>query len=119
MAGSKKAEATAKPEKTDKKPTSKTVEKKVVKKKAADAVKRNMNPYMFFVKDFRIEHATDGLKGPDLVRAAGAAWGVLGDKSVSRLPFSACTRFCPLQKYEKLAAEDKARYERESAKGSE
>lgn len=94
MAGTKKTTVAAEPkkvdkklEKTEKKPEKvekpEKAEKKSVKADKAGGLKRNMNAYMFFTKDFRAEHAGEGMKVTETARAAGAAWTALKDKSVS------------------------------------
>jgi hypothetical protein len=93
MAGTKKTAVAADPKKVDKKlekveklgkaEKPEKAEKKPVKADKAGGLKRNMNAYMFFTKDYRAEHAGEGLKVTETARAAGAAWTVLKDKSVS------------------------------------
>jgi hypothetical protein len=80
MVGTKKTDVAAEPKKVDKKPEK--AEKKPVKADKAGGLKRNMNAYMFFTKDYRTEHAGEGLKVTETARAAGAAWAALKDKSV-------------------------------------
>ena len=87
MVGTKKTVVAAEPKKVDKKSEKvekpEKAEKKPAKADKAGGLKRNMNAYMFFTKDFRAEHAGEGLKVTETARAAGAAWAALKDKSVS------------------------------------
>lgn len=74
------------------------VEKKRAKKDP-NAPKRGASAYMLWLKDNRARLTKPGMSVVDVTKAAGVEWGNVKDKS----------------KYEKLAAEDKKRYEKEMA----
>ncbi|PAV80415.1 hypothetical protein WR25_23585 [Diploscapter pachys] len=68
-------------------------------KKDPNAPKRAMSAYMLWLKDNRSKITKAGMSVIDVSRAAGVEWGKVKDKS----------------KWEKQAADDKKRYEREMA----
>lgn len=61
-----------------------------------NAPKRAKSAYMFWLAENRARLSKPGLSVIDVTRAAGAEWGTVKDKS----------------KWEKMAAEDKKRYEK-------
>ncbi|KAI1714480.1 HMG (high mobility group) box domain-containing protein [Ditylenchus destructor] len=73
--------------------------KKAKKAKDPNAPKRGMSAYMLWLKDSRARITKPGMSVTDVSKAAGVEWNALKDKS----------------KWEKAAAEDKKRYEKESA----
>uniref|UniRef100_F1LC94 FACT complex subunit SSRP1 n=1 Tax=Ascaris suum TaxID=6253 RepID=F1LC94_ASCSU len=77
-----------------------TIKKHKRQKKDPNAPKRAKSAYMFWLAENRARLSKPGLSVIDVTRAAGAEWGTVKDKS----------------KWEKMAAEDKKRYEKESAK---
>uniref|UniRef100_A0A915AIB8 HMG box domain-containing protein n=1 Tax=Parascaris univalens TaxID=6257 RepID=A0A915AIB8_PARUN len=77
-----------------------TIKKHKRQKKDPNAPKRAKSAYMFWLAENRARLSKPGLSVVDVTRAAGAEWGTVKDKS----------------KWEKMAAEDKKRYEKESAK---
>lgn len=78
-------------------------EHKVVKKKIKDpnAPKRNLSSYMLYYRDSRVDLAAKNpeLKAVDMARVIGDKWNALSDKEK--------------QPYVKLAAKDKARFDKE------
>ncbi|CEF63075.1 FACT complex subunit SSRP1 [Strongyloides ratti] len=68
-------------------------------KKDANAPKRGKSAYMFWLAENRARLTKPGMGVTDVAKAAGAEWNKLQDK----------------QKWEKMAAEDKERYEKEMA----
>ncbi|KAH7708692.1 Protein HMG-1.1 [Aphelenchoides avenae] len=77
----------------------KTTTKRGKAAKDPDAPKRAMSAYFLWLKDNRARLTKPGMGVTDVSKAAGAEWNKLKDKS----------------KWEKAAAEDKKRYEKESA----
>jgi len=68
-------------------------------KKDPNAPKRGQSGYMLWLNENRKSITKPGMGVTDVAKAAGVLWGKLGDKT----------------KWEKMAATDKARYEREMA----
>lgn len=77
---------------------------KTKKVKDPNAPKRPLSAYFFFAKDKRAEvlKKNPGMSVTEVAKALGEQWRGLGDKS----------------KYEKMAVNDKARYEKEMKKYS-
>uniref|UniRef100_A0A0M3HQR2 HMG box domain-containing protein n=1 Tax=Ascaris lumbricoides TaxID=6252 RepID=A0A0M3HQR2_ASCLU len=73
------------------------VKKQKRAKKDPNAPKRGRSSYMFWLAENRARLTQPGMSVVDVTRAAGAEWNTIEDKS----------------KWEKLAAEDKKRYEKE------
>ncbi|CAI4228119.1 unnamed protein product [Auanema sp. JU1783] len=94
MARPKKAAGSTSPKKT------KTPEKKTQrKKKDPNAPKRGQSAYMLWLKENRASLTQPGMSVVDVTRAAGVEWGKVKDKT----------------KWEKLAVEEKKRYDKEMA----
>jgi len=74
-------------------------ERKARTKKDPNAPKRAQSGYMLWLNDNRASLTKPGMGVTDVAKAAGVEWGKLTDKS----------------KWEKKAADDKKRYEREMA----
>uniref|UniRef100_A0AC35GDM9 HMG box domain-containing protein n=1 Tax=Panagrolaimus sp. PS1159 TaxID=55785 RepID=A0AC35GDM9_9BILA len=79
--------------------SSPTKMKRGKKDKDPNAPKRATSGYMIWLQENRARLTKPGMGVTDVAKAAGAEWRTLTDKS----------------KWEKLAAEDKKRYEREMA----
>uniref|UniRef100_A0A914DK96 HMG box domain-containing protein n=1 Tax=Acrobeloides nanus TaxID=290746 RepID=A0A914DK96_9BILA len=93
-----RAKTKASPKKAS--PTKKAVKTKKVKKvKDPNAPKRAKTAYMIWLAENRARLTKPGMGVTDVTKAAGVEWGKLKDKS----------------RWEKLAGEDKKRYERENA----
>ncbi|KIH45045.1 HMG box [Ancylostoma duodenale] len=89
-----KAAASPKPKKVS------APEKKIVrKKKDPKAPKRALSAYMLWLSENRAKLAKPGMSVVEVAKAAGAEWAKVADKS----------------KWEKLAAKEKKRYEKEMA----
>jgi len=73
--------------------------KRTKAKKDPNAPKRPQTAYFLWLKDNRPRLAKGGLSVTEVSKAAGVEWNKLGDKS----------------KWEKAAAQDKVRYEKEMA----
>ncbi|OZC06037.1 HMG box [Onchocerca flexuosa] len=71
--------------------------KKTKKVKDPNAPKRAKSAYMFWLSENRSRIAKPGMSVIDVSKAAGIEWGKIKDKS----------------KYEKMASQDKQRYEAE------
>jgi len=80
------------------------VKKAARAKKDPNAPKRGQSAYMLWLNESRKTLTKPGMSVTDVAKAAGVEWGKLKDKT----------------RWEKMAAEDKKRYEREQAtyKGS-
>jgi len=88
------------PKAAKKSPAKKSPTKKAARaKKDPNAPKRGQSGYMIWLNESRKSLTKPGMSVTDVAKAAGVEWGKLKDKT----------------KWEKLAAEDKKRYERESA----
>lgn len=74
--------------------------KKTKKAKDPNAPKRAKSAYMFWLLENRSRIAKPGMSVIDVSKAAGVEWGKVKDKS----------------KYEKMATQDKQRYEAEKKK---
>ncbi|CAJ0575277.1 unnamed protein product, partial [Mesorhabditis spiculigera] len=74
-------------------------ERKVKAKKDPNAPKRGKTAYMIWLAENRARLTKPGMPVTEVSKAAGVEWGNVKDKS----------------KWEKLAATDKARYEKEKA----
>ncbi|RCN45780.1 HMG box [Ancylostoma caninum] len=75
-------------------------DKKIVrKKKDPKAPKRALSAYMLWLSENRAKLAKPGMSVVEFAKAAGAEWAKVADKS----------------KWEKLAAKEKKRYEKERA----
>jgi len=74
-------------------------ERKARTKKDPNAPKRAQSAYMLWLNECRASITKPGMGVTDVAKAAGAEWGKLTDKT----------------KWEKKAADDKKRYEREMA----
>ena len=97
MAKASPKKAAKSPKKT-KSPAQKGERKKRAKKDP-NAPKRGQSGYMFWLAENRSKLTKPGMGVTDVAKAAGAEWAKVGDKS----------------KWEKKAADDKKRYEREMA----
>uniref|UniRef100_A0A1I7W5B2 HMG box domain-containing protein n=1 Tax=Loa loa TaxID=7209 RepID=A0A1I7W5B2_LOALO len=75
-------------------------QKKAKKVKDPNAPKRAKSAYMFWLLENRSRIAKPGMSVIDVSKAAGIEWGKVKDKS----------------KYEKMASQDKQRYEAEKKK---
>ncbi|VDN83894.1 unnamed protein product [Brugia pahangi] len=75
-------------------------QKKTKKVKDPNAPKRAKSAYMFWLLENRSRIAKPGMSVIDVSKAAGVEWGKVKDKS----------------KYEKMASQDKQRYEAEKKK---
>lgn len=73
------------------------VQKRGKKEKDPNAPKRPQTAYFLWLRDNRPRLTKPGMSVTDVSKAAGAEWNKLTDKS----------------KYEKMAAQDKVRYEKE------
>ena len=82
-----------------KSPTKSAVTKRGKKDKDPNAPKRGKSGYFIWLAENRARLTKPGMGVTDVAKAAGAEWNQIQDKS----------------KWEKLAAEDKKRYEREMA----
>uniref|UniRef100_A0A914YY76 HMG box domain-containing protein n=1 Tax=Panagrolaimus superbus TaxID=310955 RepID=A0A914YY76_9BILA len=82
-------------------PSKSVVTKKTAKRgnKDPNAPKRGKSAYFIWLAENRARLTKPGMGVTDVAKAAGVEWGQIGDKT----------------KWEKLAAEDKKRYEREMA----
>ena len=99
----KKAKPAAKPKATKPKKESKAKAAKPAGKKKKDGPKRGLSAFMFFSQDNRdkIKEENPGCSFGEVGKFLGAAWGAA----------DAATK----AKYEKMAAADKERYEKEKA----
>ncbi|KAE9551001.1 hypothetical protein FO519_005787 [Halicephalobus sp. NKZ332] len=77
--------------------TTEAAKRKVVKKKDPNAPKRAMSAFFFWMTENRDRLKKPGMGVADVAKAAGVEWGKLSDKT----------------KWEKLAENDKKRYEKE------